>query len=380
MNSFKVKSWIVLVFSFFYSFTTLGQTSVPAVSAPVAVRDLASATSSAGNSKNSNGNSQNIWAVPLNDKVIIHAAGSVVIHYKEKSNTVKILQSEADTLVQLKEGHLFIEEKEFANNSLVKSNLDLKTFENSKGGTNPGAAKTESSAKKKTLEIEIPALAVDMVVLDGSIELNQLKKDVRINLQKGKMTAKNLQAALNIHGIKTDINIEGGNFNLHTDLYQSIMKIKDFKGNIDLDLFNAELVVEKSNLNGNLRATQGVVKLNQCEGSVQFDFGRAQLVTNQWVGRLEGVSQEGPLTLGLGKEFEIILRTNLAKVNLTPPIESGALVNLTTQEGDIYAPQQYKVVRDNGVKILKARLKGDSSGKNLITVRSQEGSFYLNTK
>ena len=87
MNSFKVKSWIVLVFSFFYSFTTLGQTSVPAVSAPVAVRDLASATSSAGNSKNSNGNSQNIWAVPLNDKVIIHAAGSVVIHYKEKSRT-----------------------------------------------------------------------------------------------------------------------------------------------------------------------------------------------------------------------------------------------------------------------------------------------------
>ena len=321
------------------------------------------------------------WPVQANDKLVVRLnSAAVSVTFKEKITAVKAYKLDPSLVVQYRDGQLIFEEP------FVKSNGDLKSTEMKNSELKTGDSKiTESKAVvetrvRKILELEVPALAIELLVVEGSVDLNGLRKDTKVNLQKGRMIVKNQVGGLKLHGLKTDINIEGGSGALHTDLYQSNMKVKDYRGNLELDLFNGELIFDKSNITGNLRATQGVVRLNQCEGVLQFDLGRAQLFTSSWNGRLEGFSQEGPLNIGLGKDFEVIIRTGSAKVNLTPPADSGASVQMTTQEGDIYAPQQYHVSRDNGIKSLRARLKGESSGKNIMTVRSQEGSFYLNVK
>lgn len=306
------------------------------------------------------------WPVQASDKLVVRLnSAAVSVTFKEKITAVKAYKLDPSLAVQYRDGQLIFEEP------FVKSNGDSKSTESK--------AVVETRVKK-ILELEVPTMAIDLLVVEGSVDLNGLRKDTKVNLQKGRMIVKNQVGGLKLHGLKTDINIEGGSGALHTDLYQSNMKVKDYRGNLELDLFNGELIFDKSNITGNLRATQGVVRLNQCEGVLQFDLGRAQLFTSSWNGRLEGFSQEGPLNIGLGKDFEVIIRTGSAKVNLTPPADSGASVQMTTQEGDIYAPQQYHVSRDNGIKSLRARLKGESSGKNIMTVRSQEGSFYLNVK
>jgi hypothetical protein len=63
-------------------------------------------------------------------------------------------------------------------------------------------------------------------------------------------------------------------------------------------------------------------------------------------------------------------------VTVQAPPNSGASLNLTTQEGEITVPSYLKVNRDGSQKSLRAHLKGDGQ-KGSIFVRAVEGSIII---
>jgi hypothetical protein len=111
-------------------------------------------------------------------------------------------------------------------------------------------------------------------------------------------------------------------------------------------------------------------------GTFKFELGKASLNSQNFSGRVEGQTQEGPVNILMSADGEVNVKSQSARVTVQTPKASGAWLSLSTTDGDISGPSYIKVNREAGQKNLRGRLNGDVQ-KGSIIVRSQEGAIII---
>jgi DUF4097 and DUF4098 domain-containing protein YvlB len=230
--------------------------------------------------------------------------------------------------------------------------------------------------KKRIIEIQGPALPVEIHAFEGQVQLTKWSREALVHVQKGRIVSREGTGSLLLHSQNGEIQVLDHQGRLDVDAYKSSVVVKELTGDADIENFSGETTIDKAKGFLSLNQGQGSTKVTGSSGTVQFELAKGVLNIQNFQGRVEGQTQEGPVTVNMAAETEVSLKSQSGRVTVQAPPNSGASLNLTTQEGDIVVPNYLKVNRDGSQKTLRARLKGENQ-KGSVLVRSQEGSIII---
>ncbi len=265
-------------------------------------------------------------------------------------------------------------------NDLAQEDMVIQVVDNGWQISNKDAANKDEfgkiNRKNRVIDIQGPSLSLEVHVFEGQITLNRWSKEALLHLQKGKILTKDTTTSLSIHTQSGEVAVTDHQGRLELDTYKANVAIKGLIGDVDMQNFSGDLLVDHGKGSMNLNIGQGSAKVLASSGALQFDLGKGVLTTNQFLGRIEGQTTEGPVNINLGAEGEVSVKSQSGKVTIGNAATSGAWINLNTAEGEIFVPSPLKVSRDGSQKFIKGRLKGEAQ-KGSIFVRSQDGAIIV---
>ena len=235
-----------------------------------------------------------------------------------------------------------------------------------------------AQANKFTKKIEIsgPAIPTEITLRGGSVVAQKWTKEMKINLQSGRVSALNGAGSLAITLQKGELNVTSQNGKVTTDMYNGRTNLKDIQGDMDVTLFAGQLSME--NVRGfiSVSTQQATGKIIESSGTLQFENGKGSLSIQKFQGRMEGQIQDGTLGVSMTLDSELDVKAKSGKITVYSAPSSGASVNLFTVEGDIFVPNELRVVKSSAEKSARGRLRGDSQ-RGSIFVHGQEASIIL---
>jgi hypothetical protein len=226
-----------------------------------------------------------------------------------------------------------------------------------------------------SLLIEGPSVPVEFHVYDGEAVLQNFSGEYLVHVHKGKAHLKQVQGEGMVHLLRGEIfgfDLAG---KLRLDCYQCTINAKNFNG--DLELMNHSGDSQIENLKGilTLKSNQGSLKASQIQGNFEFDILRTQVAIQKFQGRVEGKSVEGPVQIGLSKQYEVRIKSQSAKISLNVPTDSGSYMQMSTG-GDIFIPSPLRVQRGISQKSFFGRLLGPVQN-GVIAIQSVDGAITV---
>ncbi len=230
--------------------------------------------------------------------------------------------------------------------------------------------------KKHIIEISGRALPVEVHAFEAQVQLTHWSKEALIHIQKGRLNSKDGAGTLKAHLQNGDISILDHQGLVSLDTYKGNVLIKNLSGDLAIENFAGETNIEKAR--GFLSFNQGLggTKILGSSGSLQFEVSKGNFSVQNFLGRVEGQTIEAPVSVQMANDTEIHLKSKSGKIIVSVAPTSGALLNITSQEGDVFGPSYLKVSREANQKSLRGRLKGEIQ-KGSIVIRSQEGAINI---
>ncbi len=230
--------------------------------------------------------------------------------------------------------------------------------------------------KKKVLEFVGASVPVEIQLRDGQVSSQKWSKELKIALVKGKVTSVAGSASLSIQLQNGEVSVQDQASKLIVDIYKGQLNVRNLHGDLDGSVFSGSINIEKSKGFLSINTAQSVAKILHSSGTLQFENGKGSVLTQQFVGRIDGQTSEGPVNLGIMPETDVHVKSGTGRILIQTVAGSGAMLNLLSTEGEISVPGELKVNRSVTEKSVRGRLRGGEQ-KGTILVRSQEGSIVV---
>lgn len=232
------------------------------------------------------------------------------------------------------------------------------------------------SPKKRIIEIQGPALPLEVHLFDGQVSVQKWNKETLLHVQKGRIVLRDSSGTAKIYSQSGEIQVLSHQGRVEVDTYKGNVIVRELTGDMDLENFSGETTVDKGKGFISINQGQGSAKVLASSGTLQFELVKGILNSQNFSGRVEGQTLEGPVNIQLANDGEVNVKSQSGRVTIQSLASSGAALNLTTVDGDILGPNYLKVSRDGSQKSLRGRLKGDNQ-KGSIVVRTQDGAIVL---
>jgi hypothetical protein len=230
--------------------------------------------------------------------------------------------------------------------------------------------------KRKIIDFTGAAVPVEVQLRDGIVNAQKWSREIRVALVKGKVISAGGTAALSLQIQNGQAVIQDQTSKVTANIYKGVLDIKNLQGDLDGSVFSGALQVEKSRGFLQINTAQSTAKIIECAGTLQFENLKGAVITQKFAGRVDGQTTEGGVSLGILADTDVHVKSQTGRVSVLTAAGSGALLNLTTAEGEIIAPSEVKVNRTATEKTVRGRLRGGEQ-KGSIVVRSQEGNITI---
>jgi len=230
--------------------------------------------------------------------------------------------------------------------------------------------------KKKVLEFVGAPIPMEIQLREGQVSSQKWNKELKVSLVKGRVTATGGTASLSVQLQNGDVSIQDQTSKVVADVYKGNLVVKNLQGDLDGNVFAGTMTVEKSKGVLTVSTTQSTAKILQSSGTLQFENVKGTIVTQQFVGRVDGQTGEGAVSLGIMPDTDVHVKATSGRVSVLTVAGSGAMLNLLSTDGEITVPGELKVNRSATEKSVRGRLKGGEQ-KGSIVVRSQEGNIVV---
>jgi hypothetical protein len=231
-------------------------------------------------------------------------------------------------------------------------------------------------AKRKNLDFAGAPIPMEIQLRDGHVNAQKWNKEIKIALVKGRVVSSGGTASLAVQIQNGDAIVHDQTSKLSADIYKGQLQVKNLQGDLDGSVFTGGLNVEKSKGFLQISTGQAAAKIIQSSGTLQFENVKGTVITQQFAGRVDGQTAEGGVNLSISPDTDVHVKSNSGRVTVQTASGSGAMLNLTTADGEITAPNEIHITRSATEKTVRGRLRGGEQ-KGTITVRSQEGNIII---
>lgn len=238
---------------------------------------------------------------------------------------------------------------------------------------NPGVPRSGNSVPVK-MDVIVPAIAVDLHLTEGQVQITKWQKPLLIDLQNGRVNAKDNRATLWIQLAQGQVSVSEHVGHLRLDVFRADSVLTSLQGNLDFSGHQGDLRVDKASGNLQLQLYQGGVDIKNSGGSLQYQIGKASMLVSTFKGRVEGHSDEGNVNLGLASETEVAIKSGTGRVTLDSK-NSGSLLVLRAEEGEITGMKNLRAGKDRGAQVLRGRLTGSGGGR--VEVVAAKGNIFV---
>ncbi|MGZ3804002.1 MAG: DUF4097 family beta strand repeat-containing protein [Pseudobdellovibrionaceae bacterium] len=231
-------------------------------------------------------------------------------------------------------------------------------------------------SKKKVLELTGASVPVEIQLREGQVFSQKWSKELKVSLIKGRVSSLGGSASLSVQLQNGEVHVQDQTSKLMADLYKGKLTVHNLQGDLDASVFSGAMNIEKSKGVLSINTAQSLAKVLQSSGTLQFENGRGNVVAQQFLGRVDGQTGEGAVSLGILPDTDVHVKSTSGRVSVQTAAGSGAYLNLLSAEGEITVPNELKVNRSATEKSVRGRLRGGEQ-KGSIVIRSQEGNIVV---
>ena len=226
------------------------------------------------------------------------------------------------------------------------------------------------------LVLEIPAGVIQskLVFEEVRAEINSVSHLI-LNSLRGKIIAHSTGEGIKYFMQKGEIQSFQHQGNLEIESFGGKISVFEGQSNLKIRLFSGELIIDKNSGALSLESQSSTAKINSQQGVVSLQWGRGNLVMTDFMGRLEGKSNDGQLQFKVKPESMIDLEALRGKVMVSLPVGSGASLNLRSANGELNVPAPLKPAREGRFRVARGTLSGALKGS--IHIRSEDASIGI---
>jgi DUF4097 and DUF4098 domain-containing protein YvlB len=232
------------------------------------------------------------------------------------------------------------------------------------------------SAPELVVEIDAPAVPVEILAHDGQVLISNFHQSVAVNLVSGGIKTNGTDGLLRLELQNGQLNIDKHHGRLEIDSYGGKLAIQDLDGDLDLANFSGDSTITRSKGNIDLKSHSGPVTIAKSSGSVDFLSGRGVFTMSGFEGPVRGQTDQGPVSIGVEGDADVHVESNQGPVTVKLPADSGALVRMQTEEGTMSPPDAIKATGAGRSKLISGRLPGEGSG-GTVAVKSKSGALRV---
>jgi len=218
-------------------------------------------------------------------------------------------------------------------------------------------------------------------------------KSLEIFWAQGQVVADSFPADLSVQMTEGDVHVGAGKGHLMLQLIKGRGKVLKHEGPIDIQSFNGQFTLSQSqgsltvnNHSANYSISQhkgpleirnhsGSIKVVDMQGTVTLKNVSGVVSLDKIQGSLSGDVNGGRLDAKFDSLQSFSLASEKGVVHLEAPKDSGALVSLRSEKGQMYAPIHLRKQRRGRWTERKGQLKGQEQGN--IKIVSKYGDIVL---
>ncbi|MCE3010177.1 MAG: DUF4097 family beta strand repeat-containing protein [Proteobacteria bacterium] len=236
---------------------------------------------------------------------------------------------------------------------------------------------TAGSSKKISFEINGSPLKTEVFLGEGALAVQKWSQELSVTAQKAKVLIQNSSASSSLVSLhRGDLQVIDSTGTLAVDSYSANVSVKQHMGDLRIENFSGETFLEKVKGNMNIQQAGNQMKVVGSSGTISFDLLKGQASVQSFIGRVDGQSMEGAVSLIYAPETEMNVKTKSGRVTVQIPAGQGPYLSLTANDGEILVPASIKVSREAAQKTVRSRFSGGNA-KGTITVRAEEGSIQV---
>lgn len=230
-------------------------------------------------------------------------------------------------------------------------------------------------AVKFHLDIQAPPMTSQIVWRNGSIKVDGWNAPLRIQSQDGEILVSGGEGDLTVTSAGgSGIKVSKREGRMSADVYNGKVLFDQVKGHVDVDNFSGDTTLLQTSGVIALTTQKGKVNIKKGEGRIDFTNARADIAIDEFAGDLKGQNGGGSVVARLFKDASVKIISRDGPVSLHLP-DSGARVDLSTEEGFINAPSSLSSAQRGNLKVVRGELSG--SGKGSVVVRTDSGTIRL---
>ena len=220
------------------------------------------------------------------------------------------------------------------------------------------------------IEGHVPAVHLEVAVRKGNIRVENHIGAVKLQLLVGDITILGGEGPLAVTHQEGILSVRGHRGSVRCESYQGKVFAEAIKGNLEIENFMGETSVKASEGSLNLTSSRGTSRISGQKGRMDFWQGRGTLSIDDLQGSLKGQTQQGSVVASLGGEADVRLTSQEGPISLKLK-DSKALLQLSTQDGNIFVPSPLRVTDMGSQKYVRGRLSGNVGGS--VVVKSDSG-------
>lgn len=248
---------------------------------------------------------------------------------------------------------------------------------------------SEPNKTNFVFEVAVAAIPAEVIVQDGSAKIDGWQEPLTISLINGQLTTSETAGALRIQMQKGSAAVATHMGLVEVDSFGAKLSVQDLDGSLDLTNFGGDSQLTRVKGRVEMLAHAGSTSIANSSGYLEFVNGRGALNLSDFDGQVRGETDLGSLSLGFKGEPEVDIASEKGNVAVRLPANSGASLQLQSDEGGINTPEAIETEirtgflsasgaarKPNSPALISGALTGRGP-KGRIAVRSKSGAIRI---
>ncbi len=237
--------------------------------------------------------------------------------------------------------------------------------------------KLRGKGKVPTFEMKITAPQRPMEIFwnEGQVFAENWGSNLSLQMTKGKTKFSKGQGNLRIQLIDGQIEVEEQTGNIALQTYKGQVLLTKNKGALSLNNHSALYTLKGHDGPIEYRNHSGTTNLTSITGNVIINNVSGAVRIRDFEGSLQADFKKGSLDAGMKSLQNLNITSDEAAITIDTPKASGAIVQLRSEKGRLWAPIHLRKLKKGRWTERKGRLKGDEQGN--IKIVSKYGDIVL---